>query len=155
MAEKQRGKPTTSQLLTMIRGASTFEEATEYHRSAQDPRFHDYLFQLMEERGTSAKEVIRQSGIERSYFYHILSGAKNPGRNMVLRIGLCLRTSLKEMNQLLRLAGLSELYSRRRRDAVLIYAVTHQKSMEEANALLQEAQEERLYQDEHERRTDF
>lgn len=143
-----REKISTSRLLTMIRGASSFREATAYHDVVQDPRFEDALYEQMTRKRLSAKEMIRRTGIERSYFYHILNGKKRPGRNMVIRIALCLRSSLQETNQLLRLAGISELYARRRWDAALIYAVTHQYTMEQANDLLITEGEEPLYQEE-------
>ncbi len=145
MANSVRNGETTSQLLTAIRDASSFQEAVTYHETAPEPRFHETLYELMKKKGLSAKEMIRRTGLERSYFYHILNGQKNPGRNMVLRICFGLDLSLQEFNRMLRLAGLSELYSRRRRDAALIYAVTRQYSMEKANDLLNEAGEEPLY----------
>lgn len=138
-------KITTSRLLTMIRGADTFEEATEYHRTAREPVFRDALYDLMVQKGLSPIDVIRSSGIERSYFYHILNGNRMPGRNMVLRLSLCLRATLAETNQLLRLAGLSGLYARIRRDAALIFAIQHKYTMEQANALLEEVGEAPLY----------
>lgn len=147
MAQNLRERISTSRLLTLIRGASSFREATAYHATTPDPRFHETVYELMDRRGLTARDMIQKSGIERSYFYHILNGEKHPGRNMVLRIGFCLGSSLTEMNHLLRLAGLSELYSRRKWDAALIYAITHQYTMEQANDLLIEAGEEPLYSD--------
>ncbi len=145
MAENSRNRITTSRLLTLIRGAASFREATAYHETSPDPHFHEAVYELMSRKGLQAQDMIRLTGIERSYFYHILNGTKHPGRNMVLRIGFCLHVSLTEMNRLLRLAGLSELYARRRWDAAMIYAITHQYSMEEANSLLAGAGEEPLY----------
>lgn len=137
MAKKStRGDLTTSKLLTMIRTAATFSEAIAIHDTMEEPSFSEFLYSLMSQRGLTPKELIGLTRIERSYFYHILNGNKRPGRNMVLRIGLCLGSSLAEMNQLLRLAGLSGLYARVRRDAVLIYAVQNHMSMDEANNLL-------------------
>ena len=147
MAQNPEKRISTSRLLTLIRGATSFREAMDYHEAAPDPRFHETLYELMNRKGLSARDMIQKSGIERSYFYHILNGEKHPGRNMVLRIGFCLGSSLTEMNHLLRLAGLSELYPRRKWDAALIYAITHQYTMEQANDLLIEAGEEPLYSD--------
>ena len=136
---------TTSKLLTMIRGARTFEEATAYHHAASEPTFSDLLFQMMQERALTPKDMIKKSSIERSYFYHILNGQKTPGRNIVLRIGLCLRVNLNDMNRLLTLAGASSLYARVRRDAGLIFAIQHKYAMDQTNDLLIQAGEEPLY----------
>ena len=139
-------KITTSKLLTMIRGAETFEEATEYHARARDPVFSETLYETMTQRGLTPAEVIRMSGIERSYYYHILNGNRMPGRNVVLRLGFCLKLNLNEMNHMLTLAGLSALYPRIRRDAALIFAVQHKYTMQQANDLLIDAGEAPLYQ---------
>ncbi len=136
---------TTSRLLTLIRSAKTFEEAVAYHKNAPDPCFKDELYGLMTARGLTAVDMIRLCGIERSYFYHILGGKKMPGRNIVLRLGLCMRLSLKEMQRLLQLAGTAGLYPRVRRDAVLIYAVQNRYTMEETNELLIAGGEEPLF----------
>ena len=138
---------TTSKLLTMIRNAQTFEEATTYHETAEEPTFDHYLYSLMDARRFTPKDMIARTMIERSYFYHILNGAKSPGRNIVLRIGFGLGVNLSEMNQLLRLAGLSGLYAKIRRDALLIYAVQQRYTMKQANQLLTEAGETPMYRD--------
>ena len=86
-----------------------------------------------------------QTDINRSYFYAVLAGQKTPLKNFTLRISLTLSCSLAETNQLLRLAGLSPLYPRVRRDAVLIYAVEHRATMQQTNEMLQQAEKEPLY----------
>ena len=145
MARSPRERISTSRLLTMIRGARSFQEATAYHAVTPDPRFHETLYEMMELKGLTARDMIRKTGIERSYFYHILSGQKTPGRNMVLRIGFCLSLNLKEMNRLLQLSGTAPLYPRIRRDASLIFALQNHYSMSEANDLLIHAAEEPLF----------
>ena len=135
----------TSKLLTMIREAGTFEEAVSYHQTSNDPLFNDVLYKMIQERGLTPKDIIITSGIDRSYFYHILSGVKMPGRNMVLRIGFCLHVNLNEMNHLLTLAGTNSLYPKIRRDAALIYAIQHKFTMEQANDLLLSEREEPLF----------
>ena len=129
----------------MIRSAKTFRQAIEYHETAPDPQFKEELYRLMKERALEPRQMILLSGIERSYFYHILSGQKTPGRNMVLRIGFCLSLNLKEMNRLLQLAGTAQLYPRIRRDASLIFALQNHYSMSEANDLLIQAEEDPLF----------
>ena len=135
----------TSRLLSMIRSAKTFEQAVAYHETAPDPAFTTLLYQLMRDRNLSPKDMISRTGLERSYFYHVLSGMKKPGRNIVLRIGLALRTNLSEMNHLLQLSNASPLYAKIRRDAAIIYAIQHRMSMMETNELLVDAGEEPVY----------
>ena len=138
-------KTTTSQLLTKIRQSSSFRGALEVYEQADKITFSEYLYGLMEQRGLSAVDMIERTSINRSYFYAVLAGQKIPLKNMILRISLTLRCTLTETNRLLRLAGLSALYPRVRRDAVLIYAVENKATMQEANLLLEQAEEEPLY----------
>ncbi len=140
---------TTTQLLSLIKRSRRFavvDEALE--KMDQAPDFCQYLYRIMEERQINAKEVIRRSGIERSYFYHILSGQKTPSRNMLLRISRCIGASLDETNQLLRLAALGSLYARVRRDAGIIFCIENGYTMRQTNEFLKELHEAPLYQDE-------
>ena len=140
---------TTSKLLSRIRSLETPAEVLQLHSASGQPEFCDVLYQLMQLRSITPKEMIRTSRIERSYFYHILSGKKkNPSRNMVLRIGICAGANVEEMNRLLRLAGTSALYPRIRRDALIIFAITHKYDMERTNELLLENEEIPFYREE-------
>ena len=148
-AESKDKKLTTSRLLSRIRNSGTPQEVLDWHSVSGQPGFCDVLYQLIQQKALTAKEMIRRSRIERSYFYHILSGKKkNPSRNMVLRIGLCAGANLEEMNRLLRLAGTPALYPKIRRDALLIYAIGQKYDMEQTNELLLEHEETPLYREE-------
>ena len=135
----------TGSLLSNIRNASSLEAATAYHRSHPDPTFLDLLNALMERKKQKPVDIIQASGIERSYFYHILDGKKNPGRNMVLRIAICMNCKLEDINQLLRLSGYATLYPKIRRDAIIIYAISKNMSMSEVNDLLFSENQEPMY----------
>ena len=91
--------------------------------------------------------IISASGIERSYFYHILSGQKTPGRNIILRISLCLSATLNETNQLLRLAHQGTLYAKVMRDSAIIFAIEKKYTMQQTNAFLISVQELPLYRE--------
>lgn len=140
---------TTSQLLSIIKKSGQFSEVTEaFHDIEKTPAFCHYLYEVMEKHHLSAKDIIKRSGIERSYFYHILSGQKTPGRNMILRIGLCMNASLTEINQLLRLSNQGVLYAKVRRDAAIIFAIEKKYTMQQTNEFLQSIEELPLYREE-------
>ncbi|MBQ8972909.1 MAG: hypothetical protein IJ074_07520 [Clostridia bacterium] len=148
MDEENRRQLTTSKVLSRIRAADSPSEATAYHALNGEPILKDVLYQIMQKNGFQPKDIILESGIERSYFYHILSGYKHPSRNMMLRIGLCVHADCAEMNRLLRLAGVSGLYPKIRRDALLLYALQEHWSMARTNTLLIESGEPPLYREE-------
>ena len=148
MTHKSGNRITTSQLLSLIKKSGTFSEITEvFHDNEEIPVFCHFLYELMEKHNITPTEIIGLSSIERSYFYHILSGQKLPGRNMILRICLCLRATLAETNQLLRLAQQGVLYPKIRRDAAIIFAIEKKYTMQQTNDLLLKEHELPLYKE--------
>ncbi|MCD7883980.1 MAG: hypothetical protein LUI87_09835 [Lachnospiraceae bacterium] len=146
MAGQQKKELTTSQLLSVIKKSNNFSEVTEtWHDHEEEPVFCHYLYAVMQKHGKTAPDIILESGIERSYFYHVLSGQKTPGRNMVLRISLCLSATLTETNQLLRLSRQGVLYPKVKRDAAIIFAIEKKCTMQQANDLLIKEGELPLY----------
>ena len=141
-AEKKKA---TSQRLLQIRRSGTFREVLDSHSAQNEPAFCQYLYHLMEQRRLTAREMIAETGVHKSYFYAVLAGQKVPGKNIIIRFSLVLRCSLNETNRLLRLAGLSDLYALMRRDAVLIYATGKKATIQETNEMLEEAGEELLF----------
>ena len=145
-----RGKRlTTSQLLSFIKKSDNFGEVnTLFHDAEEQPVFCHFLYELMEKYRLTSKDMIEASGIERSYFYHILSGQKTPSRNIVLRIALCLGATLTETNQLLRLSHQGALYAKIRRDAAIIFAIEKKYTMQQTNDFLIREHEQALYKEE-------
>ena len=149
MAETNKKRLSTSQILTKIRGCDYFSEVEALFENVDEvPAVGELLYRMMDKKHIKPQELISQSGIERSYFYHILSGKKVPSRNILLRLCLCLQASLKDTNQLLKHGGQAVLYARNRRDALLIFAVNHSLGMAGTNELLLSHQELPLYREE-------
>ncbi len=111
-----------------------FIETNEEH--LQKMPLHDYLAQLLSQKNRTKSDVIRASGLEVTYAYHIFSGDKNPSRAKLLTLALALELDLKETSRLLHAAHLPQLYVKKSWDSVLIFALTHKKSVMEANLLL-------------------
>lgn len=148
MNKKSENRLTTSKLLAFIKKSGSFSEVTEaFHDNQEEPAFCHFLYQLMDKYQMNAKDVIQASGIERSYYYHILSGQKLPGRNIILRISLCMHATLAETNQLLRLAHQGALYAKIRRDAAIIFAIEKKYTMQQTNEFLIREQEQPLYRE--------
>lgn len=149
MKNNRKSSLTTSQLLSIIKKSGRFSDVTEsFHDQEEEPVFCHFLYELMDKHQLTAKDIINRSGIERSYFYHILSGQKKPGRNIILRICLCMSATLAETNQLLRLGHQGSLYPKVRRDAALIFAIEKKFTMQQTNEFLIQEQELPLYKEE-------
>lgn len=148
MRNQKKSSLTTSQLLSIIKKSGDFSEVTQTFHDNEEPVFCHALYGIMEKHQMAPKDVISQSGIERSYFYHILSGQKMPGRNIILRICLCMSATLTETNQLLRLANQGVLYAKIRRDAAIIFAIDKKYTMQQTNDFLMQIKELPLYKEE-------
>jgi DNA-binding phage protein len=116
----------------------------ENEKSFLDIPLSRYLKSLIEKRGYSKARVIRDSGINRRFFFDILSNKRNPTRNYVLRILIALHIPLKNMQWLLRATGYAQLYARDKRDSVIIYCINHKTSVDECNIMLQKISLEQI-----------
>ncbi len=88
-----------------------------------DRALPDYLRELLAEKGLSRADVIRASGLNATFCYQIFQGTRRPGRDHAVMLALGLGCTLRETQRLLRLAGVSELWCKQRRDAVIIWCV--------------------------------
>ena len=92
-----------------------------------DSSFQGYALQ---ERLTA---LARQSGISEVYLHQVFSGRRTPSRNRLLCLCFGLGASVDEAQELLRHARLAPLYSRDRRDAIVIFGLSHNMTLGEIN----------------------
>lgn len=103
-----------------------------------------YLRGLLEARGRSVQDIILRCNLDRSYGYQLFNGTRTPTRDFLLLLSVVLQLPEEEAQRLLKLAGRPALYPRNRRDAAVLYALSHRLSLDEANALLTDLGEEKL-----------
>ena len=90
-----------------------------------DDAFSSYVRQLIREHGTSQLDVFRRADFSEKYGYAVLSGEKHTiQRDYILRICLAGKFTLDETQRVLKLYGVSPLYARVPRDAMLISAIS-------------------------------
>lgn len=103
--------------------------------------FHEYFNSLLT---IPKSELVKKSGIERTYAYHILDGSKNPGRDKILRLCISASLSVEETNRCLKLSKESILYPKSKRDSLIQYSINQHLSVIDTNLLLNEHNEEEL-----------
>ena len=103
-----------------------------------------YLTDLLHQRGLTVQDVVVGCNLDRSYGYQLFNGTRRPTRNFLLRLALLLRLSDEEAQRLLNIAGRQPLYVRRRRDAAVLYALSHGLTVEETEELLEDIGEDGL-----------
>lgn len=85
--------------------------------------FMDYFLSLPGPKALKGGDLVRKSGIERSYLYQILKGRRIPSREKILRLCIGAGLTLEETQRVLELGKSGILYPRNRRDAILIFAI--------------------------------
>jgi hypothetical protein len=107
--------------------------------------FAEYFMSLEKVKQMREADLVKASGIERSYCYQLLNGTRpNPGRDKIIRLCLAAKLSVKESCRALKVADEAVLYARNRRDAIITYCIQNGLSAEETNILLDHFSEKPL-----------
>ncbi len=93
----------------------------------------EYLNELLQAHGLKRAEVIRSSGINATVVYDIFAGKSKPGRDHAIMLAFGLGCTLRETQRLLRQAGVSELYAKIRRDAIIAWCIDQGATRAEAD----------------------
>ncbi len=81
-------------------------------------------------------QAIQCCNLDRSYGYQLFNGTRRPTRDVLLTLAIQLGLSEAETQRLLKLAGRPVLYARNRRDAAVLYCLSHKLSPAEAEELI-------------------
>ncbi|MDD6243941.1 MAG: XRE family transcriptional regulator [Roseburia hominis] len=100
--------------------------------------FPDYLMAKMQCADMSAAELISRAQIQRNYGYQILDGRRNPSRDKVIAFSLALHLDVNETQRALMIEKNGQLYSKNKRDSILIFALGKKLSVIQTNELLYE-----------------
>lgn len=98
--------------------------------------FADYFHSLPAVQQLESGELIRKSGLERSYYYQVMKGTRSPSRDKILRLCIAAGLTLRETTRALELGGCAPLYPKNRRDIILTVAVNQSASVDDTNLLL-------------------
>lgn len=101
---------------------------------------HVYLKQLLEKKQMRVSQVADASN-KGEYIYQVFRGIKRPSRDVVLCIAMGMKLNQEETNYLLRVAGVSPLDARKRRDSIILFALNRSLTVPDTNDILDEFQE--------------
>lgn len=126
-----------ARILSNIDSTKEMEQYMEIPKVADGFRsFPEYFQSLDKVKEMDRGELIRNSGLERSYFYQVMKGTRSPGRDKVLRLCLAAGLNLRQTTRALELSGNAALYARNRRDIILTVAVNQMADVDDTNLLL-------------------
>lgn len=136
-------KKTTAQLLETLKNENSINNYFNINNDELiNKSLSAYLNEILYEKDINKTKAIEKSNLNNIYAYEIFSGKKKPSRNKLLQLIFGMELDLISTQRLLRIAGLSELYPRNKRDSVIIFAINNRLSLLECEEMLEELQEE-------------
>lgn len=139
MDDKQKNIVKTSTLLNRIFKTSELNGFLSENESAlKTLSLPEYLELLCSRKDMIRERVIKQSGIERSFGHQIFRGSRSASRDNVIRLAYGFGLTVEETQELLKVARKAPLYAKIKRDAVILYGLSHKKSILETQSLLNE-----------------
>ena len=115
-------EPLTEELLERLLASAT-PEAYLAAGATDDRSLSEYLLDLLDEKGLTRADVVRASAVNPTFVYQIFDGKRKAGRDTAIKLALGMRCTLRETQRLLRHAGVSELWCKNRRDAIIIHCI--------------------------------
>lgn len=141
-------RDTTEKLTDVLRQIDRTDELQKYVDDIEEKpvytTFQEYYNSLPQVENIGKAALIRRTGIERSYGYQLLKGTRSPGRDKTVLFCLAAGLDLHVTQRALRAAGEPILYSRQRRDAILIFAINESMSIADTQELLAQFDERLL-----------
>lgn len=138
-------KKSTQELLEIISKHKNLDEllsASEKDSEFLQYSLPQYLNQLLEQKSLSKSDVITRGNLSKDYAYQIFSGKKTaPSRDKLLAIAIGMSLTTEETQTLLKIAGLSTLYPRKRRDMIILFAIQNGYSLFDINECLADLEE--------------
>lgn len=130
---------TTDELEQEITGTDNIYDLIDKSSdSFRNETISDYLKMKLNEKGMKAADAIRSSEIDRCYGQQIISGRRTPSRDKLIAISFGIGLSLDEVNELMKISCNRTLYSRDKRDAVIIYCLSNGLDINKTNDILYE-----------------
>lgn len=96
----------------------------------------EYLVKLLKEKGLKRSYIIRETNLNNSFVYEIFRGDKIPFRDNLIAIAIAMHLNEDETQRALKLAGHSELYPRKKRDAAILFAIKRGFDIDKTERLL-------------------
>ena len=137
-------EPLTEELLEELLGQDSATDYLDSH-DLSDRNLSDYLCEMLERHGLERAEVVRLAGLDATYGYQLFRGQRGkPSRDKVLALAFAMGLDLRECDRLLEAAGTSRLYCKRRRDAIIMFCLSHKATLAETDEALYEHGEDTI-----------
>lgn len=132
----------TSELLMEIKKSTEIKSfLSENDKYIKNLTLKEYLNMLLKEKKLQRKYVIKKSELNYTYGYQILNRTRKPNKDKLIQLAFGLGADVEETNRMLLIADAGGLYSKNRRDCIIIFAINKKLSLRQTNELLFELNE--------------
>lgn len=133
----------TGDLLEVLKKKNSYSEGQEEIKDEQySESLSAYLNSIATEKDMMLADIMRRSGLKKTYFYQLFNGQRtNPTRDVLIQLGFGFQMSFDEVQEFLKHLEAAQLYPRIPRDGVIIYAFQHGMNIIECDILLAENNE--------------
>lgn len=109
-------------------------EIDQLLKQIHNMNFSQYIHHLFKKYNLNEPDIIRKSGLERTYAYKIIRGEKGKNaKDKIYRLALAMKLSQKETNHLLSLNNAGDLYPHNARDLILLNGLLKKQTVEQVN----------------------
>ena len=98
--------------------------------------FTEELEHLMNDKKMNKSTLLSKTLLDKNYGYQILQGTRQPSKDKVIQLCLALNCNIEDTNRLLILSNNPVLYSKNKKDALFIYALSNKLTVMETNELI-------------------
>ncbi len=137
-------RKSTTELLNILKKTKDISNFVNNEELISKQNLSAYLDKLIKQKHLKKSDIIKKSGLDRSYAYDIFAGKKVPSRDKVLALCFAMKLDIEEIQALLKSTGYAILYPRMKRDSILLFAIQEKKSLYDTNMLLYEMHQECL-----------
>lgn len=130
-------KKSTMELLDVLKNSPFIEQYLENEsESLAKEELDEVLSKLIAKKNMKRSEIIKRSGLDKSYAYQIFSGEKIPSRQKLIALMFGMKLSTDEVQDVLKRTGYPPLYPRIEVDAVILFCLQKGLSITDANEFL-------------------
>lgn len=105
----------------------------------------ELLLKMLQKKKMTKSMLARGANISEIYLHQVFAGQRRLSRNRLLCVCFGLGATLEETQALLGRCGFARLYARSRRDAVVMFGLTHNMTLFEVNDKLLSEGEKPLF----------
>ncbi|MDI9242975.1 helix-turn-helix domain-containing protein [Fusibacillus kribbianus] len=136
----------TDNLLQELMSASDLDRfLSDNKESFTENNVGKILSVLLRKKGISKATLAKQSGMSEVYLHQVFAGRRNPSRSRLISLCFGLSATLEETQELLKQCRMAQLYSRDKRDAIVMFGLINGISLFDVNDKLFSEGEETLY----------